>query len=151
MQLHGFFFVLIFVILGLFSDFYRNFAPNRSRDTLVGDVQQKTNTPYYITIWHRQNTRFEGNVLSVERFSRFAPSMLCIARSNVPMLLTRGRKTERQKKPNTKSWQKRFLTSENIFRFKRLSPFTVLNVTPSIERFVRARYHPLILARNNSD
>ena len=48
MQLHGFFFVLNLVILGLFSDFYRNFAPNRSRDTLVGDVQQTVVTPYYI-------------------------------------------------------------------------------------------------------
>lgn len=48
MQLHGFFFVLIFVTLGLFSDFYRNFAPNRSRDTLVGYVQQIVVTPYYI-------------------------------------------------------------------------------------------------------
>ena len=45
MLLHGFFFVLIFVTPGLFSDFYRNFAPNRSRDTLVGEVQQKVNTP----------------------------------------------------------------------------------------------------------
>ena len=151
MQLHGFFFVLNLVILGLFSDFYRNFAPNRSRDTLVGDVQQKTNTPYYITIWHRQNTRFEGNVLYVVRFSKFVPSMLCIVRSNVPMSLTRGRKTERQKKPSTKSWQKRFLTSENIFRFKRLLPFTALNATLYIVRSVKARFHPSILALNNSD
>ena len=34
--------------LALISDFYRKFAPNRSRDILVGDVQQMNNTPYYI-------------------------------------------------------------------------------------------------------
>ena len=96
MQLHGFFFVLNFVILGLFSDFYRNFAPNRSRDTWVGEVQQKTNTPYYIVLWHRQITRFAGNALSVVQCSKYAPSILCTAPSNVLILLTRGRKTGRE-------------------------------------------------------
>ena len=151
MQLHGFFFVLNLVILGLFSDFYRNFAPNRSRDTLVGEVQQKTNTPYFIDIWHKQNTRFEGNALYVVRCSKFAPLMQYIVRSNVPMLLTRGRKTERQKKPSTKSWQKRFLTYENIFRSRKRLLFIVLNETLCIVRFVRVRFHQSILARNNSD
>lgn len=51
MQLHGFFFVLNFVILGLFSDFYRNFAPNRSRDLKVDDVEQNTNNVFRISLY----------------------------------------------------------------------------------------------------
>lgn len=149
MQLHGFFFVLIFVSLGLFSDFYRNFAPNRSRDTLVGDVQQKINTPYCIDLWHRQNTRFEGNVLSVVRCSKFAPLMQYIVRNNVPMLHTRGRKTERQKKPSMKSWQKKFLTYENIFRSRKRLLYIVLNETLCIVRFVRVRYLLSTLEQSN--
>lgn len=80
----------------LFSDFCRIFALNRSRDTLVGDVQQKINTPYFVIIWDRQNTKFAGNVLSVVQSSKYAPSILCTAPSNVLILLTRERKTGRE-------------------------------------------------------
>ena len=45
---HPLFVLLNLVYLTLFSDFYRNFASKRLRDTLVGDVQQTNNTPYYI-------------------------------------------------------------------------------------------------------
>ena len=40
-----------FVILPLISEIYRKFAPNHSRDTLVGNVQQIVLTPYYISLY----------------------------------------------------------------------------------------------------
>ena len=83
--------MLNYLFLCLFSDFCRNFAPNRSRDTLVGKVQQTTITPY--NVWLRQNTRFAGNVLSVVQYFKYAPLIPCIIQNDALMLPTKGRRT----------------------------------------------------------
>ena len=135
--------------MALISDIYRKFAPNRSRDTLVGDVQQTNNTPYIIYVWPRQNTRFAGNVPSVVQYSRYAPSTLCIVQSNAQMLPIRERKTERLKKQSMNRWPRRFQTSESFFLFRRPLPFTALNVTHCIVRFVEGRFQLSTLAQSS--
>jgi len=69
--------------LALISDFYRKFAPNRSRDTLVGDVQQTVVTPYYmcVTNWTHlfaeQDVTYEPSI--IDSFISFVDYMSCSA------------------------------------------------------------------------
>ena len=100
-------YVKLSIFMLVFGFFCRNFTPNRSRDTLVGKVQQ---TPITLSnIWLRQNTRFAGNVLSVVQYFKYALLTPCIVQNNALMLPTKGRRTERQRKQRRNNWQKRFI------------------------------------------
>ena len=100
-------------------------------------------------VWPKQNTKFEGNVLSVVKYSRYAPSILCIVQNNAQILPTKGRRTERQRKQSMSNWLRIFQTSESFFLFRKPLPFIALNETPYIARFVKVRFLLSILAQNN--